>query len=164
MMNEISVKSQQEVFVSRVLPSLFHSAPDEFIRYLSRDGTKFLRFYWEQAEKDEQTGARSSALGLNYDIRQPFPSTTVILITLPRPAGARSCFVAAVYRPLRRTLFTGVSDTTKVISLEMAGDRSSQPATQMVEWSRKLGSETLGPGPEPHLEEFYQAVCALIKP
>ncbi len=161
MMNETAVKTQQDVFVSRVLPSLFHSAPDEFIHYLSRDGTKFLRFYWEQAAKDEQTGARSNALGLNFDIREPFPKTTVVLITLPRSAGARTCFVAAVYRPTRRTPFLGLSDTTKLIALEQDGDGA---ATRLVEWNRRLGSESLGVGPQPLLEEFYDAVCELIKP
>lgn len=163
-MGEVSVLSQQEVFVSRVLPSLFHSTPDEFIHYLSRDGNKFLRFYWDQASKDEQTGASASALGLNYDIREPFPKTTVVLITLPRQAGARSCFVAAVYRPLRRTPFLGISDSTKVVALELAEESGGEPETQLVEWSRRLEREALGRGPAPKLEEFYRAVCEIVKP
>jgi hypothetical protein len=39
-----SDKTQQMVFVSEVLPSLFHDTLEQFIRLLARDGTKFLRF------------------------------------------------------------------------------------------------------------------------
>jgi hypothetical protein len=163
-MGTVSVLSQQDIFVSRVLPSLFHSAPDDFIHYLTRDGNKFLRFYWEQAGKDEKTGRPSSALGLNHDIRLPFPKTTVALITLPRAAGAKTCYVAAIYRPLRRTPFLGISDTTKVISLEMLGNDPAAQETRLVEWSRRLEAEPLGEGPLPQLEAFYQAVCEIVKP
>jgi hypothetical protein len=163
-MGTVTVLSQQDVFVSRVLPSLFHSAPDEFIHFLSRDGNKFLRFYWEQAGKDERAGQPSSALGLNYDIREPFAKTTVALISLPKTAGAKTCFVAAVYRPLRRTPFLGISDTTKVITLELARKDPADQETRLVEWSRRLEAELLGSGPAPQLEAFYEAVCEIIKP
>ncbi len=163
-MGTVTVLSQQDIFVSRVLPSLFHSAPDEFMHYLSRDGNKFLRFYWEQAGKDERAAQPSSALGLNYDIREPFAKTTVALITLPRSARANTCYVAAVYRPLRRTPFLGISDTTKVISLELVRSDPAGQETRLVEWSRRLEAELLGSGPAPHLEEFYEAVCEIVKP
>jgi hypothetical protein len=164
-MSTLSVMSQQDVFVSKVVPTLFHSTPEEFVRFLERDGTKFLRFYWEQAGKDEQAHGRSSALGLNYDIRLPFPHTTVVLITLPRQTSARgTVFMAAIYRPMRRGPFLGVSDATKVISLDVTQEVDGKPVTALKEWTHKLVVEPLGPGPEPRLEEFYQAVCELVKP
>jgi hypothetical protein len=161
----LSVMTQQEIFVSKVIPSLFHSTPEDFIRYLERDGNKFLRFYWEQAGKDQQARGRSSALGLNYDIRQPYPRTTVVLITLPRPSsGIGTVFMAAIYRPMRRGPFLGVSDTTMVVSLVVSEEVDGKPVTVLREWTRKLAIEPLGLGPEPRLEEFYQAVCELVKP
>jgi hypothetical protein len=164
-MGTLSVLSQPEAFVSRVVPSLFHSTPDDFIRFLERDGNKFLRFYWEQASHDQQVGGRASALGLNYDIRRPFDQTTVALITLPRPAaGPGTYFIAAIYRPTRRTPFLGIADTTKVVSLEVRQTPEGAAVTTLIDWSRKLAPEALGPGPVPRLDDFYRAVCELIKP
>lgn len=158
-------KTQPGVFVAEVIPSLFHSTPGEFIRYLTRDGNKFLRFYWEQAGTDRQVARPASAMGLNYDIRLPYPSTTVVLITLPRPAwDAGTYFIAAVHRPLRRGPFLGVADTTKVISLEVKPVADGKPVTELREWSRKLLPASLGRGPDANLEDFYQAVCELVKP
>jgi hypothetical protein len=56
-----SDKTQQMVFVSEVLPSLFHDTPEQFIRLLARDGAKLLRFYWDEASK--RLGRRRSGSG-----------------------------------------------------------------------------------------------------
>ncbi len=165
MSSTVSGSTQQNVFVSEVVPSLFHTTPFDFLRYLSRDGNKFLRFYWEQAGEDPKVHGRTSALGLNYDIRQPYPQTTVALIQLPRPTvPPGTYFIAAVHRPLRRGMFLGVSDTTLVVSLDLAAMDGDRPVTRLREWDKKLGSENLGEGPRPVLDDFYQAVCKLIKP
>ncbi len=159
----VSGETQQTVFVSEVIPSLFHTSPLDFLSYLSRDGNKFLRFYWEQAGADPKASAKTPALGLNYDIRQPYPQTTVALIKLPRPTiSPGTYFIAAVHRPMRRGMFT--SDTTLVVSLDLVAMDGERPITLLREWDKQLASKTLGEGPQPALEDFYQAVCELIKP
>jgi hypothetical protein len=158
------LKSDQIVFATQAIPALFHRTPEQFLAFLEKDGNKFLRFYWDEAGKNEGVGTRTPPLGLNHDIRKPDPHTTVILVILPRPKAAPEAFyLALVYRPLRRTPFLGVSDTTKVIALELADSVGEAPATLLREWTRKLKSETLGPGPEPHLEQFYQAVLERLQ-
>jgi hypothetical protein len=158
-------RTQSAEFVSQVLPSLFHSTPEQFIQLLSRDGNKFLRFYWDQAGADLAVGEKAAWLGLNYDIREPSPHTQVILITLPQPiAPPDAYFTALIYRPLRRTPLFGVSDTTKVIALEMAGTAEGGQLTLLREWTKKMTSESLGAGPAPRLEAFYETIRTLLAP
>lgn len=163
-MPENQKKTQQEAFVSDALPSLFHTTPQDFLRYLEQDGNKFLRFYWDQAGSDPNVVKKESSFGLNHQVRQPFAHTTVVLISLPKPAQPPEAYFAAlVYRPLRRSPVLIVSDTTSVMALEMVSGESDPPETRLREWTKKLQSEDLGPGPQPKLEEFYRTVCDLVK-
>ncbi len=158
-MSAQSADSQARIFCAKVLPSLFHHTPEHFLGLLHRDGTKFLRFYWDLAGKDLPAQLRSDVFGLNYVIRAPAQFTIIALISLPEPrTEGDTYYTALIYRPNRRLFF--VSDTTKIISLEKTspGDPSS-PGTRMVEISRRLERETLRTSPVvPRLEDFYQAV------
>ena len=152
-------KTQQTIFVSEVLPSLFHNSPEEFLHYLAQDGNKFLRFYWDQAGAALKDRDPTAPLGLNYDIRTPDDQTTVVLIALPPPAAEPEAYYAAlVYRPQRRMLLFGISDTTKVLALERAEKPDGETGTLLREWSRKLTGEALGTGTLPRLEAFYESV------
>ena len=157
------VRTQPVIFETEVLPSLCHDSPEQFLYYLSRDGNKFLQFYWNEAAKNIDEKQRVPFFGLNYEIHQPSKSVTIVIITLPEPRLApEAYFVALIYRPLRRTPFLNISDTTMVITLERASDENGQPATLLVEWDRKLRYEQLGAGPGPSLRDFYRVVCNLI--
>ncbi|MCL4559497.1 MAG: hypothetical protein M1281_02640 [Chloroflexi bacterium] len=153
-------KTQQMIFTNEVLPSLFHTSPKEFLRFLNRDGNKFLRFYWDQAGKQLEVPLEAAPLGLTYDLRQPEEHTTVALIVLPKPRReGEAYFAALIFRPLRRTPFLGISDTTKVIILE----QGSQPGSVLLrEWTRKMAPEVLPESAEPKLDAFYRAVCEII--
>ncbi len=154
-------KTQQNIFVDEVLPALFHRTPEEFLRFIIRDGNKFLRFYWDQAGKDPKLTQQESSLGLNYDLRQPEAHTSVVLVLLPKPrVEGEAYFVALIYRPLRRTPILGISDTTKVLVLEMGAEPG---ATRLREWTHKLVPELLPWSIEPKVEKFYRAVCTEIE-
>jgi hypothetical protein len=159
----VSDKTQQMVFVSEVLPSLFHDTPEQFIRLLARDGNKFLRFYWDQAGKQFEESKRVSSFGLNYDLRKPGKNVGVVLITLPKPqVVSEAYFVALIYRPYRVTPILRISDITTVVALEYFLDKQGEPDTLLVEWTRKLMREEISKGPAPLLNEFYKAICDLI--
>ena len=158
-----SEKTQQMVFVSEVLPSLFHDTPEQFIRLLARDGTKLLRFYWDEAGKRLEESKRISSFSLNYDLRKPGKNIGVVLITLPKPQGeSEAYFIALIYRPNRVTPILRISDITKVVALEYVFDKKDEPDTLLVEWTRKLMREEIRKGPEPVLNEFYRTICDLI--
>jgi hypothetical protein len=162
-MSYVFERTQQLDFVSQALPDLFHHSPEQFLYLLERDGNKFLRFYWDETGKKLDQGHLENSFGLNHAIRQPSPVVKVALISLPAPRFAGEAFYAAlVYRPNRRTPLGFVRDTTKVVTLERCLEDGCQPATLLVEWTRRLAREEIGRGPEPTLEEFYQAVLGLL--
>lgn len=155
-------KTQQLEFVSQVLPSLFHDTPTQFIQFLARDGTKFLKFFWDEAGKHLGNGLAEASFGLNYDLRRPNGGTTLALVTLPPPqVPGEAFFSALVFRPYRVSLFRP-SDPTQVFSLDAPdlGDPDCSPV--LAEWTRREGRREIGPGPQPFLEEFYQAVLKLL--
>lgn len=153
-------KTQHIEFISQALTSLFHDAPEQLLLFLSHDGNKFLRFYWDEAGKKVPESQRSPFLGMNYDIRQPHPMVTVALIRMPEPKFAHEAYFAAlIHRPGRVTPFGLVRDPTKILALEVEDTAEGQrPLTRLVEWTRRMEREDIGPGVSPVLEEFYQAV------
>jgi hypothetical protein len=157
-------KTQQMVYETEVLPSLFHDSPEIFIKLLQLDGTKFLQFYWAEAGKKIPLPEHTTSFGLQYEIRQPTRYKTVILISLPKPqVEGEAYYVALIYRPLRVTTFGFVSDKTKVIALKKDDAAENETGTLLVEWDRKLHQELLGSGPGANLNDFYTAVMNLIK-
>jgi hypothetical protein len=156
-------KTHSMIFANDVLPSLFHSTPEVFLAFLQRDGTKFLQFYWQKAGEALPEDQRTSSFGLNYEIRQPKKSTTIVTVSLPKPALEKEAFYEAlIFRPLRRTPFLGISDITKVLSLELAQQPEGKIGTRIVEWTRKWGCQEIGIGPEPTPQNFYKAVLEII--
>ena len=157
-------KTQQMIYESEVLPSLFHDSPDQFIQILKRDGNKFLQFYWAEAGKNIPKPEHTTSFGLNHETREPSRYKTVILVSLPQPkVDGEAYFVALTYRPLRVTPLLYVSDKTKVIALKKVTPEQDGPGTILVEWDRKLHQELLGPGPEARLNDFYNAVLPFIE-
>ncbi len=154
-----TIRSQQTDFVQQALTDLFHTSPDQFLFLLARDGTKFLRFYWDQVGKKLPNSQLVPPFGMNYDIRNPWRNTAIALITLPKPQRVpEAYFIALIHRPNRVTPIFRISDTTKVIALEYAINEMGNDSTLMVEWTRRLEREPYHASPEPALEAFYDAV------
>jgi hypothetical protein len=163
-MLKITHKTQQMVFESEVLPSLFHSTPDQVFFYLERDGLKFLNFYWRQAGEKIDSALRSQAFGLSYLIRRPTNRTTIALISFPEPCNeSEAYFVALIHRPLRIIPFSFISDTTKVVALEYGGEGPDGAQAMLIEWNRRLGREKLAASQPFDLEGFYKAVKELLR-
>ncbi len=156
-MSEPVPKTQQMIFSAQVIPELFHATPDSFQFLVNRDGTKFLRFYWDEVAKKLPPEQHQDSFGLNFFMRTPNARTSVILISLPEPTTpGEAYYIALVHRPYRRLLL--VSDTTTVLVLESAPAKGEAPPTQLVEWSRKMQRFELKSGIPPVMEDFYRAV------
>lgn len=159
-MTSEELQSQSHNFCGKWLPSLFHNTPVLFLQYLTNDGNKFLRFYWDQAGKDLPEEQCRDAFGLNYTFREPEANTRITLVTLPEPQSpGDTYFVALIFRPNRRLIF--VTDMTKVITLEKTDSIDpDSPPTRLVEiFRRDLEREVLSTDPvAPNLDEFYNAV------
>ena len=155
--------TQRQAFTNQVIPDLFHTAPDQFLFYLERDGIKVIHFYWNEFAKNLPRSVATPAYGLSYEIRKPNPRATVALIGLPQPQNpGEAYFIALCYRPYRVMPFGWLNDTTKVLALERTHTENEESAPLLVEWSRRHGREELGSGPQPDLEDFYQAVLEQI--
>lgn len=165
-MDVLLEKTQAMQFASVALPELFHTSPEQFITYLTRDGNRFLRFYWEQAAKIIREMPGASSFGLNYEIRRPFKKrdTVVVLVTLPKPkVQGETYYLGLVYRPHRVTPFLRISDTTSVLALELDQPLSGEPSTLLVEWTRRLVRDKIGQGPAPDLAEFFKVVIERVR-
>ncbi len=153
----MSDKTQSQAFVNDALPELFHRNPDIFVRLLERDGTRLLRFYWDEAGKRVGSAGLRDAFGLNYLTYQPNRRTTIYLITLPEPKSfGESYFVALVYRPYRVLILS--SDVSGVYSLERIPSEKGGEDTLLVEWTKRLHRIEIRKGIPPEKGAFIQAV------
>jgi hypothetical protein len=159
-----SRRSHATVFQEDALPSVFHKTPEEFIFYLERDGNKFLRFYWEKVGKSYPEAGRADSYGLNYVIRRPQVSVTIVLVLMPAPRKSGEAYYEAfIYRPKRITPILRINDMTSVFTLTMADPVNDSPKTRIMERTRKGGSLDHGEGSAPIVEDFYNAVVELIR-
>lgn len=160
----VTQKTQNMIFATELLPSLFHGSPEQFIYYLDRDGNKFLRFYWDQAGKKGGSEEGASSFGLNY-LTRPLPrNAQIILISLPEVSDEFEVYYSAlIYRPYRRMPFGGLSDTSKVVALERVYDSQGNPGTRLYDIDRRLRKEIIGPGPEPAKDAFLKVVGDLLE-
>lgn len=127
--------------------------------YLSRDGTRFLEFYWEVAREQLPTDLRASSFGLNFNHFEPNEQTQVFLITLPKPAiDGEAYYSALVYRPGRRILL--VTDMTRVFNLERATDENGSPTALLVQITPRLERVEVMPFEDIQSGKFIDAVLA----
>lgn len=149
-------------FSCRAMPALFHNSPEEFLSILSRDGNRFLRFYWEESAKRVRQGVSASSFGINFEIRDPSPYAEIALVTLPQPVlGGEVFFCAFVFSLLRVSPLLFIQDRTRVFILEKGGSDTADASIFII--NRKLGKEKTGAGLAPRLEEFYETVISKIR-
>lgn len=149
-------------FIYRALPAIFHQSPASFLQYLTKDGNKFLAFYWGEAGKGFTGFDRASFYGLDHEIRIPDTQTIIGLITLPKPKAPGECYYAAfIYRPNRRLLL--VIDTTKILTLESMSGNPENDTPRLVEVDKKMGRESLGEEPLTNRDGFYLRVLEELR-
>ncbi len=149
--------THSQTFSNVVLPQLFHASAGQFMKYLARDGTKFLNFYWNNAREKLPGHLRANSFGLNYAIYEPAPRTQLVLVTLPQPVVDGDAYYSAlVYRPERRILL--VADQTRVFNLERAPGDQGSPAALLVKWTAHLARLEVAPLGEPNAETFMAVV------
>jgi len=149
--------THSQTFTNVALPQLFHGSAAQFMKYLTRDGTRLLNFYWNNARENLPGHLRANSFGLNYAIYEPAPRTQLVLVTLPQPVVDGDAYYSAlVYRPDRRILL--VTDKTRVFNLERVRDEQGNPATLLVQWTTHLARVEVAPLGEPNAETFMAAV------
>jgi hypothetical protein len=99
-------KSLQYNFGMEAIPILFHSQTNQFMKYLEKDGLKFLNFWWNHVGDQMPEEKRVSSAGMTFDIEQLDKKTKMVIITLPTPKeDLDPYFLGFIARPERRVLW-----------------------------------------------------------
>lgn len=156
----INVKSQQDAFAYQAIPGVFHSDSQSFLNYLAKDGNKFLKFWWDYVAKDLSKDSMVSSEGISYFVRDLDKNTTLVLISLPRHPEVSEVYFLALYQPRSRWGFFIRRALSRVVILEyQVGKEGAASRTNLVEVTPGGRRVVIGPGPEPRLEKFFEAVC-----
>ncbi len=131
-----SRSTQNQLFGFQALPDLFHADAGQFILLLSRDGNKFLQFYWDEAGNKLHPEKKVIPFGLNYEFLPAGGKRIIIMLTMPKPVQVGDIlYLALMYRPDRVMLFGFLPDFTKVLTLINKGD---EQGANLVEITRRL--------------------------
>lgn len=96
-------KSQQWNFAFDAIPIIFHSQTDNFMKYLDKDGVKFLQFWWDHVGDKLEESKRVSSAGLNFEVERIDKKTSLVIINLPSPkVDGEAYFIGLIARPERR--------------------------------------------------------------
>jgi hypothetical protein len=99
-------KSCQYNFGMEAIPVLFHSQTNQFLKYLEKDGLKFLNFWWNHVGDQLPEEKRVSSAGLSFDIEKIDDKTKLVIITLPTPKeDGEPYFLGFVAKPEKRLLW-----------------------------------------------------------
>jgi hypothetical protein len=99
-------KSLQYNFGLEAIPILFHSQTSQFMKYLEKDGIKFLQFWWNHVGDRMPEDKRVTPAGMTFEVEQIDKKTRLIFISLPTPKEDRDpYFLGLVARPERRILW-----------------------------------------------------------
>ena len=83
------------------------------MKYLDKDGVKFLQFWWNHVGDRLPQEKRLSSGGLTYEIEQLDAKTKLVIITLPTPKeNEEPYFLGFVAKPERRFLWVRIPTTT----------------------------------------------------
>lgn len=132
--------TQNVTFGLQALPDLFHADAEQFILLLSREGNKFLQFYWDETGKKLHQDKKVVPFGLNHEILPAGRERIIVLITMPKPEQSGEIhYLALMYRPDRVMLFGFLPDFTKVLALVQTSDVGGE----LVEVTRRLDKITI---------------------
>lgn len=105
-------KSLQFNFGMEAMPVLFHSQTTQFLKYLDKDGVKFLQFWWNHVGDQLAEEKRVSPAGLAFEVEPIDKKTKMVIITLPTPKEDRDpYFLGFIARPERRLLWVRLPTT-----------------------------------------------------
>lgn len=96
-------KSQHYNFAFEALPILFFSQTNDFVKYIDRDGLKFLKFWWDHVGDKMTEDKRVSPAGLQFDIKDLDEKNRLITVVMPYPKDdGEAYFLGMIPKPERR--------------------------------------------------------------
>ena len=105
-------KSLQYNFGMEAMPVLFHSQTNQFMKYLEKDGIKFLQFWWNHVGDRLPENRRVTSAGMAFEVEKIDNKTSLVIITLPTPKENEDpYFLGFVARPERRFVWIRLPTT-----------------------------------------------------
>lgn len=157
-------KSQHYNYTHEAVPVLFHSQYDGMLKYLERDRTKFLEFWWKHiGDQIPDKSLCRSPKGLNFEVRSYEGEKKILLVTLPEPERVgESYFLAGIKFPVKRIPMMKLP-SSRVIVLDKAQDDEGRDCTWLSYVTPQARIVPIGYGPKADLDLFLQEVRKIMK-
>ena len=166
-------RSQHYNYTHETIPMIFHKQTEDFFKYLDKDGTTFLRFWWKHLADNMGVKILSSSEGLGFQVKEvtnkKAEKVKVILLTLPKPKTPGEVFyMCLVKQPESLTklarFFLMKLPNTRIFSLELEGyQEDGSPNTGLYELTPRARNIRMRNGMEPVLDSFYKEILKVLK-
>jgi hypothetical protein len=165
-------KSQSYNYTHETIPIMWHHQTDDFIKYLDKDGIKFLRFWWKHLVDNLGITISSSGEGLGYEIKEMVNSkgkpVKIVFITMPKPVSVGEVYYLALIKFPKQTtvfdMFMTRLPTTKIFTLEYEGiGTEDNPKTGFYEMTVRAHNIRQSDGFEPVYPTFCNHVIQSLK-
>ncbi len=165
-------KSQHWNFTHETIPIMWHKQNDSFLKYLDKDGVKFLRFWWKHLVDNMGVLVPSSPEGLGFHLKETPDKDgkpiKMVSITLPEPTmDGEVYYMFLVKKPKKKTIADFMLlrlPTTFVISLQRDGVNPDGTIKTIMYELTPLGRNVrIGPGVEPILDTFQKSAREYLK-
>ncbi len=157
-------KSQLYNYTREALPTLFHSQTEGFMQYAEKDGTKFLKFWWDHLGERLADELCSPFIGVQVEIRElPERKSRMVMVKLP-PVTAYEDFhyMAFIELPKKRYPMMMRIPNTRIVALAHVPLEKSDSGTLLYEITPRGRVLPVAKGPKPGKEAFYKAVLSYI--
>lgn len=149
-------------FTYESVPFIFHSQPDDFFKYITKDGNKFLGFWWDHMGVRLGDELATDFPGMESEVREvPDHNSTIALLTLPKPKNFFEVYMMALVRVPKKRFFVKIPNT-RVFVLEYVPHEQSSSGTYFGEITPRGKYVRAEEGPEPDLEVFYEKVKSVM--
>ncbi len=151
-------KSQNWNFTFEALPILFHSQTNEFIKFIRKDGVKFLQFWWNHVGDKLPEEKRMTPTSMAVELEEIDKNTQLVFITLPSPReDGDAYFVACLAKPEKRFSIVRLPNSRMFVLYR--DDKVDQPhRTNFGELTPRARFRPLGVGLNPTKQDFKRIV------
>lgn len=166
-------RSQHYNYTHETIPIIWHKQTEDFLKYIDKDGSTFLRFWWKHLEDNLGVRILSSSEGLGFQVKdittKNNEKVNLILLTLPKPEAVGEVFYMMLVKfPDSRTFlakfFLLRLPTTRVFALEFEGqNEDGSTLTGLYELTPRARNIRLRNGPEPIMDVFYKEILKELK-
>jgi hypothetical protein len=156
-------KSHSYNFSLEAVPIMFLSQTGDFMKYLERDGLKFLEFWWNHIGEKLPESSRAPFTGINFQILPVDANSQAVIITLPPPATeGEFAFLGLIRRPDRRFAWVKLP-TCRAIGMVRKTGEFYPNGTQVGDLTAQGHFVPFAAGPEPTLEKFTAMLLKLAQ-